>query len=457
MADETMFETRLAAALGRYADLAPPMDDEAVARAAIEAGGPRRTGWLATIGHAILNPISPAPSARAAYLLLILALLMAAILVAVASGFFRTEPLPVPGQNGAIVYTFGGNNHQAVAAVAIAPDGTGRHQVDAGRCPTYSRDGRVLTWLAYEESAAYLVIASSGGTQTGRVLLVDSAQASVPYAVSSDGTRVAWLKPAHSAPAESAPSDGPPSRSDQPLELWAAPVDTGDGVRLVGASSVPGEVYGSPSWSPDGRWIAFGIYVGREFGGRRIAIDVVAADGSDRHRVTDHPGPAANDDVAWSPDGRYLAYVGLPAAPTTTGGDQTAPTARTDVFVVSADGTDERNLTDTQAAEHHPDWSPDGAYLGFETSADGEADRVTSIRIDGASPVGPPALGPASDWFVWSPDGRQLLWQELTSLGSEKFQTTLHAIDRDFRQPPTTLQVVDGLVVCTPSWQRLEG
>jgi len=49
-----------------------------------------------------------------------------------------------------------------------------------------------------------------------------------------------------------------------------------------------------------------------------------------------------------------------------------------------------------------------------------------------------------------------LLWQELFTLGSETFRTTLHSIDREFRQPSTTLQVVDGLIVCPPSWQGLD-
>ena len=48
MRDDVTFETRLADALGRYAELAPAMDDDAIARQAIVAGGP--TGidrWLA--------------------------------------------------------------------------------------------------------------------------------------------------------------------------------------------------------------------------------------------------------------------------------------------------------------------------------------------------------------------------------------------------------------------------
>ena len=448
MADQTMFETRLAAALGRYADLAPTMDDEAVAHAAIEAAEGRRAGWLATIRQAILSPVSPTPSARVAYLLVILALLLAAILVAVASGYFRSEPLLVPGRNGAIVYTFGGNNHEAVADAAIDPDGTGLRQVDAGRCPAYSQDGRVLTWMSFEDSAAYLVVASSDGAQTGKVLLVESAQQEVSFALSPDGGRVAWFKPVAPASVPSSAPDGGFTSVGPSAELWVASVEGNEGTRIVSVSAVPGEFYDAPVWSPDGRSIAFGTYLTDPATGaaHRTAIDVIAADGSNRHRVTSRPS-FTDDGKTWSPDGRYLAYVGV-------AGDSAKTT---DTFVVSADGTDEHLLTDTRAAEHHPVWSPDGAFLGFETSADGEADRVTTIGVDGASPLGPPALGPASDWFVWSPDGRQLLWQELSSLGSEKYQTTIHAIDREFRQPPTTLQVVDGLVVCTPTWQRLEG
>jgi hypothetical protein len=447
MADQTVFETRLTAALRRYADLAPTMDDEAVAHAAIEAAEGRRAGWSARIRGAILGPIVPARPPQIAYLLVILALLLAAIMVAVASGYFRSEPLPVPGRNGEIVYTFQGNDHTTGGSVAIDAAGTGKRTIEAGRCPTYSRDGNVLAWLSYEGSV-FLAVRGPGQTPPRKLLLVEEAQQEVSFALSPDGGRVAWFKPVAPASVPSSAPDGGFTSVGPSAELWVAPVGGNEGTRIVSVSAVPGEFYDAPVWSPDGRSIAFGTYLTDPATGaaHRTAIDAIAADGSNRRRVTSRPS-FTDDGKTWSPDGRYLAYVGVV-------GDTAKPT---DMFVVSADGTDEHLLTDTRAAEHHPVWSPDGAFLGFETSADGEADRVTTIGVDGASPLGPPALGPASDWFVWSPDGRQVLWQELSSLGSEKFQTTIHAIDREFRQPPTTLQVVDGLVVCTPTWQRLEG
>ncbi|HEX2755678.1 MAG TPA: hypothetical protein VHM48_09455 [Candidatus Limnocylindrales bacterium] len=76
--------------------------------------------------------------------------------------------------------------------------------------------------------------------------------------------------------------------------------------------------------------------------------------------------------------------------------------------------------------------------------------------MNGPTPIGPTLIGPESAWFVWSPDGAALLWLEVRALGSEAFRSTIQSIDRDFRQAPVTLRTVDGLIVCTPSWQRLE-
>jgi Tol biopolymer transport system component len=459
MADDTIFETRLAAALGRYAELAPTMDDKAIARVAIDAAPYARAGWLAALRGAILGSIAQVRGTRVAYLLVMLALLLAAILIAVAGGSLRNESLPLPGRNGAIVYSFGGNNHEAVANVAMNPDGTGVRSVEAGRCPTYSSDGAVLAWLSYD-GAASLVVADADGTSSRTVLLVETPQISVSYAVSPDGNRVAWFKPAQAGPSESTAPDGTPAAQGPGAELWVAPLDGSQGVRIVPASTVAGESYDSPVWSPDGRRIAFATYVAHSTTGeaQRTAIDVVAADGLDRRRLTSRPG-LIEEGMSWSPDGRFLAYVGLPdglAEPTSTGGSPSVGARPRDLFLIGTDGTGDRSLTDTPTFEHNPEWSPDGAFLAFETSAEGMADRVTTIKVDGAAPVGFPTLGPESDWFVWSPDGRQLLWQELTTTGSETYRTTLHSIDREFRQPSITLQVVDGLIVCPPSWQRLE-
>jgi Tol biopolymer transport system component len=368
---------------------------------------------------------------------------LAAILVAIAGGALRNDSFRPLARNGVIAFTVQGNNHEPAGAHMMNSDGTGDHPIDAGRCPTYPTDGSVLASLSYEP-AAYLVVQDAAGNPVHKVLLVEDPPTSVSYALSPDGTQVAWFKPS-------------PSGS---TELWGAAVAGGPGSRLVPGSNVPDEFYEAPLWSPDGSQIAFGSYIADATTGERhrSAIYVVAADGSDPRRLTTRPG-MLEDTMSWSPDGRFLAYLGLPDGPpvptsVTDGAPSTSPPR--DVFLIGADGTGDRNLTDTPTFEDGPSWSPDGAALAFETSADGEAHRLTTIHMNGPTPVGGPVLGPESTGFVWSPDGTTLVWLEVESIDAETYRTTLNSIDPDFRQTPTALQTVDGLIVCTPSWQRLE-
>ena len=206
MADDAIFETRLADALKRYGELAPAMDDEAIARAAIDAGG-RRTGRLDALHDALLGPTARSRPVRVVYLIGLLALLLAAILAAVVGGF-RNESPPLPGRNGAIVLSVSSNAHQA-ATVATGPDGTGQHPIQAGRCPMHSRDGSALAWLSYDGSAADLVVAAPDGSRPRTMLLVDPADQSVSYALSPDGTQVAWFRPVPPDPGDTPSPDEP--------------------------------------------------------------------------------------------------------------------------------------------------------------------------------------------------------------------------------------------------------
>lgn len=138
-----------------------------------------------------------------------------------------------------------------------------------------------------------------------------------------------------------------------------------------------------PSWSPDGTRIAY-----RSDDGVTSEIWLMNADGSDQRKLTDGFSPA------WSPDGSLIAFAG--------------PKGTTGIItLIRSDGTGLRTLPDTEGGEY-PSWSPDGTQIAFNSNLSG--DHVMYIaQADGSTVVDLSAVG--EGWQVaWSPDGSLILF-----------------------------------------------
>ena len=123
------------------------------------------------------------------------------------------------------------------------------------------------------------------------------------------------------------------------------------------------------------------------------------ADGSNQVRLTDND--AEDVEPTWSPDGTQIAFT-------------SSRDGNPDIYVAAADGSDQRPLTTDPAPDEGPAWSPDGSRILFTSYRDGadplmlgsgnaEIFTVDAGRIRADEPHRTTPIGTAIP--AWSPDG----------------------------------------------------
>lgn len=181
------------------------------------------------------------------------------------------------------------------------------------------------------------------------------------------------------------------SNRDGVWDLYLLDLLTGTVQRLTDTP----EYDGSPSWSPDGLWLAYESYVPKEDQGD-LEIFIRQLDGSGEPiRLTDDP--AADHSPDWSSQGRKIAFV------STRTGDA-------DIWMADLDQVDNRyqNVSRTSDAnEAHPAWSPDGERLAWSSKL------TDGIQVLMVWSLTAPELRPNpvnnGEWSAWSADGKALL------------------------------------------------
>ena len=174
------------------------------------------------------------------------------------------------------------------------------------------------------------------------------------------------------------------------------------------------------AWSPDGRWLAF-------TSAPSLATEDVwkiRADGSGLQRLT-HTGNSAFP--VWSRDGRRIYY------------NRATKHHRAVEWVMNADGSDQKKV----AIRHSPfgAWSPDGRYVAFRRPDPEHRWQIYIVRRDGRHrrQLTHNQLSGAIVWSdpVWSPDGTTLAYNVYDLRNAKSFTCEVELVQADGSNPRT--------------------
>jgi WD40 repeat protein len=199
------------------------------------------------------------------------------------------------------------------------------------------------------------------------------------------------------------------------FSTWSIHTFDADGENLVRLTTEEGVWDTEPAWSPDGDRIAITRIHPKE--NRREELWVMNADGSDQHNIGVE-GFAAK----WSPDGMRLIYA-------------SKRPDKYDIYTCAVDGTDERQLTDTEADESFPVYSPDGSRIAFcaSTGEYNTPENIKTLEIYTMNPDGTGLLqltdNECFDGYPrWSPDGSRFAF---SSDRHEAFRWEVYVMNTD--------------------------
>ena len=240
------------------------------------------------------------------------------------------------------------------------------------------------------------------------------------------------------------------SNRGEKAQIYLAPLDGGEPRKLTSAK------FGvtQPAWSPDGSRLVYSARVGdytepkerkgaekaqprvvRDLGHkldgigffdqRRFHLFTIDIESGKERQLTD--GDWSDQEPAWSPDGRRIAFVSDRER------ERRDRHFRGDLWVVSSAGGRARKLTRSRGNVTAPSFSPDGrliAFVGHEhgdegsrnshllvlPATGGRAPRSVSAPIDR-----PVAGGLGTQTLAWSRDGRSVLF-----LASDRGATSLY-------------------------------
>ena len=136
-------------------------------------------------------------------------------------------------------------------------------------------------------------------------------------------------------------------------------------------------------------------FVSKRDGNQEIYL--MDLDGRNQRNITN--SQAEDFDPSWSPDGSQIAFI------SDRDGD-------VEIFLMNNDGSNPRNITNSSSSDINPSWSPDGKQIAFSSDRGGQYD-IYVMNADGSNVQQVSTNG--SREFSWSPDGKKIAYTSWVS------------------------------------------
>jgi hypothetical protein len=190
------------------------------------------------------------------------------------------------------------------------------------------------------------------GSLKGNIMFLSNRSGSkkpyIPYVMRPDGTVLGVLAVPEYYEVALAREPYSPDRSQRAIvardaegafQIWIQDSNTGQQKPLTQLK--PKKIAYDPAWSPDGSKIA---YVSTETGMPEIFVHDLASGKSRQLTISPGQRSLVNQKPSWSPDNQQIVFK------------SNRDTGHSQIWVIDADGTDLRNLTQTPYEEADPIW-----------------------------------------------------------------------------------------------------